>query len=246
MLWGILGYGTGTLTLAVPLPRRHRRRDRHRHEDGRGRRARDASQTSIAAATSRSGSAPTSLGRKPSRRPRQASRAGTSKRLKSARSAPGSRWTARGPGNSTRAARSPRRSSSGCATTRAMPRPDSGSRPAPDCATWMRQPVSRSKRACDGSSSTRTTGTRSGGASAAMTLASDRSGRGFALRIAPSWGSTASEVERLWSADTARFSRDAQYDNEGALQTELSYGVRSPLGRGGRVALRRTRAHRQR
>ena len=70
------------------------------------------------------------------------------------------------------------------------------------------------------------------GASAAMTLAPDRSGRGFALRIAPSWGSTASEVERLWSADTARFSRDAQYDNEGALQTELSYGVRSPLGRG--------------
>ena len=70
------------------------------------------------------------------------------------------------------------------------------------------------------------------GASAAMTLAPDRSGRGFALRIAPSWGSTASEVERLWSADTARFSREAQYDNEGALQTELSYGVRSPLGRG--------------
>lgn len=70
------------------------------------------------------------------------------------------------------------------------------------------------------------------GASAAMTLAPARSGRGFALRIAPSWGSTASEVERLWSADTARFSREAQYDNEGALQTELSYGVRSPLGRG--------------
>ena len=71
------------------------------------------------------------------------------------------------------------------------------------------------------------------GASAAMTLAPDRSGRGFALRIAPSWGSTASEVERLWLAhDTARFGREAQYDNEGALQTELSYGVRSPLGRG--------------
>ena len=70
-------------------------------------------------------------------------------------------------------------------------------------------------------------------ASAAMTLAPDRSGRGFAVRIAPSWGSTASEVERLWSAnDTARFSREAQYDSEGALQTELSYGVRSPLGRG--------------
>ena len=71
------------------------------------------------------------------------------------------------------------------------------------------------------------------GASAAMTLAPDRSGRGFALRIAPSWGSTASEVERLWLAhDTARLGREAQYDNEGALQTELSYGVRSPLGRG--------------
>ena len=71
------------------------------------------------------------------------------------------------------------------------------------------------------------------GASAAMTLAPERSGRGFALRIAPSWGSTASEVERLWLADdTARFGREAQYDNEGALQTELSYGVRSPLGRG--------------
>ena len=66
-----------------------------------------------------------------------------------------------------------------------------------------------------------------------MTLAPDRSGRGFGLRIAPSWGTASSGVERLWLADdTARFSREAQYDNEGALQTELSYGVRSPLGRG--------------
>ena len=71
------------------------------------------------------------------------------------------------------------------------------------------------------------------GASAAMTIAPDEVGRGFALRIAPSWGAASSEVQRLWSGDdTARFGESRQHDNAGALRSDLSYGVRSPLGEG--------------
>ncbi len=71
------------------------------------------------------------------------------------------------------------------------------------------------------------------GASAAMTIAPSDDGRGFALTIAPSWGTASSGVDRLWSSDDmARLGRGPEYGNAAALQSELSYGVRSPFGPG--------------
>ena len=71
------------------------------------------------------------------------------------------------------------------------------------------------------------------GASAAMTIAPSDDGRGLALTIAPSWGTASSGVDRLWSSDDmARLGRGPEYGNAAALQSELSYGVRSPLGPG--------------
>ena len=71
------------------------------------------------------------------------------------------------------------------------------------------------------------------GASASMMLAPGGAGRGLSLTVAPSWGAATSGVERLWSGgEVAPLGRGAQYEDAAALQTELGYGMRAPLGRG--------------
>ena len=71
------------------------------------------------------------------------------------------------------------------------------------------------------------------GASAAMTIAPANDGRGFALRIAPSWGAATSATERFWSRnDRLHLQQEPKRDSAGALETELSYGIRPPVGKG--------------
>ena len=71
------------------------------------------------------------------------------------------------------------------------------------------------------------------GASALLMLAPGGNGRGLSFTVAPSWGAASSGVERLWSGnEVARLGRGAEYEDATALQTELGYGMRAPLGQG--------------
>ena len=64
------------------------------------------------------------------------------------------------------------------------------------------------------------------GASGAIHVSPDASGRGLSLSIAPGWGSTTGGTDRLWSAgDPTAFGLDNAYQPEGRLEAELGYGL---------------------
>ena len=64
------------------------------------------------------------------------------------------------------------------------------------------------------------------GASGAIHVSPDASGRGLSLSIASGWGSTTGGTDRLWSAgDPTAFGLDNAYQPEGRLEAELGYGL---------------------
>ena len=64
------------------------------------------------------------------------------------------------------------------------------------------------------------------GASGAIHVSPDASGRGLSLSIARGWGSTTGGTDRLWSAgDSTAFGLDNAYQPEGRLEAELGYGL---------------------
>ena len=64
------------------------------------------------------------------------------------------------------------------------------------------------------------------GASGAIHVSPDASGRGLSLSIARGWGSTTGGTDRLWSAgDPTAFGLDNAYQPEGRLEAELGYGL---------------------
>ena len=70
------------------------------------------------------------------------------------------------------------------------------------------------------------------GASGAIHVSPDASGRGLSLSIAPGWGSTTGGTDRLWSAgDPTALGLDNAYRPEGRLEAELGYGL-GLFGRG--------------
>ena len=71
------------------------------------------------------------------------------------------------------------------------------------------------------------------GASGALRIEPDASGRGFSLTVAPAWGAASSAMDRLWSLrDTAGLVREDEFEAGSRLETELGYGLRAPLGAG--------------
>ena len=71
------------------------------------------------------------------------------------------------------------------------------------------------------------------GASGALRVDPDASGRGFSLTVAPAWGAASSEVERLWSLrDTGGLAPEGEFEGEGRLETVLGYGLGGPMGVG--------------
>ena len=64
------------------------------------------------------------------------------------------------------------------------------------------------------------------GASGAVRLAPDDSGRGLSFTLAPSWGAASSEVEQLWSLRDARgLARGEGFEAEARVRAELGYGL---------------------
>ena len=64
------------------------------------------------------------------------------------------------------------------------------------------------------------------GASGAIRVAPDASGRGLSLTLAPVWGNAAGGAQRLWSArDATVLAVGEDAEAEGRLDAELSYGV---------------------
>ena len=64
------------------------------------------------------------------------------------------------------------------------------------------------------------------GASGAVRVNPDRSGRGLSLTLAPVWGNTTTGAERLWSArDTTAFAVGEEAEAKGRLDAELGYGL---------------------
>ena len=64
------------------------------------------------------------------------------------------------------------------------------------------------------------------GASGAIHVSPDASGRGLSLSIAPGWGSATGGTDRLWSAgDPTALGLDNAYRPEGRLEAELGYGL---------------------
>ena len=60
-----------------------------------------------------------------------------------------------------------------------------------------------------------------------------QTGRGLTFGIAPVWGSSGSQAERLWGARDAReLGQDAEFESTGRLEAELGYGVSVPGTRG--------------
>ena len=71
------------------------------------------------------------------------------------------------------------------------------------------------------------------GASGSIRIDPGTAGRGLSLTIAPTWGSTASEAEQLWSArDPSGLVRNAEFEAEQRLDAEVGYGFRAPQGFG--------------
>ena len=71
------------------------------------------------------------------------------------------------------------------------------------------------------------------GASGALRIEPDASGRGFSLTVAPAWGAASSGMDRLWSLrDTGGLVREDEFEAGSRLETEFGYGLRAPLGAG--------------
>ena len=67
---------------------------------------------------------------------------------------------------------------------------------------------------------------REWGASGAVRLAPDATGRGLSFHLAPTWGAASSGAERLWSARDARgLAPGGAFEPEGRLEGEVGYGV---------------------
>ena len=63
------------------------------------------------------------------------------------------------------------------------------------------------------------------GASGSVRIDPGASGRGLALAVAPTWGSTSSGVERLWSlSDAGRVVGDREFEAGRRLDAEVAYG----------------------
>ena len=64
------------------------------------------------------------------------------------------------------------------------------------------------------------------GASGAIRVNPDPSGRGLSLTLAPTWGNAASGMERLWSARNARvFAESEHVEAQGRLEATVGYGM---------------------
>ena len=64
------------------------------------------------------------------------------------------------------------------------------------------------------------------GASGAVRLAPDASGRGLSFSLAPTWGAPSSGVEQLWSArDAGGLAPDGEFEAGKRLEGELGYGL---------------------
>ena len=64
------------------------------------------------------------------------------------------------------------------------------------------------------------------GASGALRVSPDPSGRGLTLTLAPAWGNASPGSQRLWSArDASAFAVGEQSEAEGRLDAELGYGL---------------------
>ena len=71
------------------------------------------------------------------------------------------------------------------------------------------------------------------GASGAIRVNPSASGRGLTFGIAPVWGSSGSQAERLWGArDASEIGQDAEFEATGGLEVELGYGMGVPGARG--------------
>ena len=69
------------------------------------------------------------------------------------------------------------------------------------------------------------TGYKEWGASGAIRMTPDASGRGLTLSIAPQWGRTASATGQLWSVrDAAELERDSEFEATGRLAMDAGYG----------------------
>ena len=65
------------------------------------------------------------------------------------------------------------------------------------------------------------------GARGSILVAPASSGRGFSLRMAPSWGDSYSGTQRLWSArEAADLAPYGGFEPSGNMDTEIGYGVR--------------------
>ena len=63
------------------------------------------------------------------------------------------------------------------------------------------------------------------GASGAIRMTPDASGRGLTLSIAPQWGRTGSTTGQLWSVrDAAELERDSEFEATGQLAMDAGYG----------------------
>ena len=70
-------------------------------------------------------------------------------------------------------------------------------------------------------------------ASGSVRIDPGASGRGVSLSVAPSWGSTSSGVERLWSMSSAReLARDGESDAGRRFDAEVGYGLGLTRARG--------------
>ena len=70
------------------------------------------------------------------------------------------------------------------------------------------------------------------GASGAVRLAPDASGRGLSLSLVPRWGNAANDAERLWAAgDAGALGPMAGFDPQARLEAEVGYGVAQFAGR---------------
>ena len=71
------------------------------------------------------------------------------------------------------------------------------------------------------------------GASGAIRVTPDASGRGLTLSIAPTWGRTGSAADRLWSAHDARaLGEDAEFEADSRIAIDAGYGFGLPGSRG--------------
>ena len=67
------------------------------------------------------------------------------------------------------------------------------------------------------------------GASGSVRLDPGASGRGLSLTLSPSWGSTGSNTQELWSLnDTGGFAREHEFEAGRRLEAEIGYGLAGP------------------